>query len=462
LTRQNRMMKEEKTAEKNKLIKRMNRIYSIIFLGYFGGEFGKVLKYIEREEQLIKHFQGDVPEEIKGLHTAWLFWRANIYAFRGDLALSFKDANELLRIGQLYDIKWGISAGTYMLGMYYLLSGDLDKVLVHLDRAIRLSEENLNDLGDFQLLAFEHYLAIRTLFYKEDLERAKKYFKRLEEIREIMELKPGDLSINDSYRMAKAVFLKSSIRSRDRVMAEDIFREIIEDDLTHFIFKLRALIGLCELLLVELRFSNDINIISEIKPLIEKLIAMAQHSGLNYWLLEAYILHGKLALVMFDIESSRRFLTQARRMAERYGYLGLVDTITGYLETMMERLDTWEQLEKNEAPLSERMELARLDDHLKGKFRMGMMKMERIDEGDVTVYKGSQTCLVCKGSAGGFNFYICPKCSSVYCKACTQAVIELENQCWSCNSPIDSSKPVKPYKPEIAGDTKESKKPKKY
>jgi len=245
-------------------------------------------------------------------------------------------------------------------------------------------------------------------------------------------------------------------------MAEDLFRELIEDSRSTHLYKLRALIGLCELLLVELRFSNDINIISEIKPLIEKLIAMAQHSGLNYWLLEAYILHGKLALVMFDIESSRRFLTQARRMAERYGYLGLVDTITGYLETMMERLDTWEQLEKNEAPLSERMELARLDDHLKGKFRTGMMKMERIDEGDVTVYKGSQTCLVCKGSAGGFNFYICPKCSSVYCKACTQAVIELENQCWSCNSPIDSSKPVKPYKPEIAGDTKESKKPKKY
>jgi len=91
-----------------------------------------------------------------------------------------------------------------------------------------------------------------------------------------------------------------------------------------------------------------------------------------------------------------------------------------------------------------------------------MMKMERITEGEVTVYKGSQTCLVCKGSAGGFNFYICPTCNSVYCKACAQAVIDLENQCWSCNSPIDVSKPVKPYKPEIVGDPKKSKKPKKY
>ena len=126
---------------------------------------------------------------------------------------------------------------------------------------------------------------------------------------------------------------------------------------------------------------------------------------------------------------------------------------------MMEKLATWEQLEKINAPVSERMELAQLDDHLKGKFRTRMMKMERITEGDVTVYKGSQMCLVCKGSAEGFNIFICPKCNSAYCKGCVQAVIDLENQCWSCNSPIDASKPVNPYKPEKeVGDTKESNK----
>ncbi len=95
--------------------------------------------------------------------------------------------------------------------------------------------------------------------------------------------------------------------------------------------------------LVELRFSNDINIIGEIKPLIEKLISMAQNSGLNYWLIETYILHGKLALIMFDIEGSRRYLTQARRMAERHGYIGFANEITGLQKDMMERLDMWEQ-----------------------------------------------------------------------------------------------------------------------
>jgi hypothetical protein len=152
---------------------------------------------------------------------------------------------------------------------------------------------------------------------------------------------------------------------------------------------------------------------------------------------------------------------QARRMAERHGYIGLADEIAGLYEAMMERLDTWEQMEKTDAPLSERMELARLDDHLKGKFRTRMMQMERVTK-EVTVYEDLQTCLVCKGSAGGFNIYVCPTCKTIYCKICAQAVTDLENQCWSCNSPIDTSKPVKPYKPKIEVGDIMDKQPKKY
>ena len=81
---------------------------------------------------------------------------------------------------------------------------------------------------------------------------------------------------------------------------------------------------------------------------------------------------------------------------------------------------------------------------------------------EVTIHKDSQTCLVCKGAVEGFNVFICPQCKSIYCKTCAQAVIEIENECWTCENPIDISKPVKPYKPEIKiEDRKESKKLKK-
>ena len=188
------MMKEEQPAEMNKLIRKVKRYNDLILFRYFRGDFDKVLKYIEQEEQLIKRFQGEIPEEIKVLHTNWLMYKANAYAYKGDLALSFKYANELLRVGQMYDHRRGISDGKFALGRYYWLSGDLEKALVHYDRAISLSERNLNDLWDFMQLANQLWMAMCASIDKEDLERAKKYFKRLEEI---WELKPEGFPIND-------------------------------------------------------------------------------------------------------------------------------------------------------------------------------------------------------------------------------------------------------------------------
>ena len=77
------------------------------------------------------------------------------------------------------------------------------------------------------------------------------------------------------------------------------------------------------------------------------------------------------------------------------------------------------------------------------------------------MYKERKMCLVCKGAIEGFNNYICPKCDSIYYEKCAQALIEIENMCWSCESPIDKSKPVKPYKEEEKVDIEISEKPQK-
>jgi hypothetical protein len=115
---------------------------------------------------------------------------------------------------------------------------------------------------------------------------------------------------------------------------------------------------------------------------------------------------------------------------------------------LMERLDEWKYLKETNAPLSKRIELARLNDHLKGKFRTKLMKMERIDETEITVYKDLKTCIVCKGEAGGFDVFICPNCDSIYCKGCAEALVKIENECWTCNIPIDKSRPVLSFKLE--------------
>jgi len=60
--------------------------------------------------------------------------------------------------------------------------------------------------------------------------------------------------------------------------------------------------------------------------------------------------------------------------------------------------------------------------------------------------ESKKICLVCKGNIEGFNIYICPKCEVLYCENCARTLIDLENTCWACESPIDESKPSKPFK----------------
>lgn len=75
-----------------------------------------------------------------------------------------------------------------------------------------------------------------------------------------------------------------------------------------------------------------------------------------------------------------------------------------------------------------------------GLFRLSK-RPDNITEEEVTFHREKKICLVCKGRVEKFN-YICPMCDALYCMNCAQALTNLENVCWVCDSPIDDSKPV--------------------
>jgi len=446
----------KKEAKMDRFIKKVKRMRSRIIFMYITGKLDSSLELIKQAEELIRDFQGDLPIELEELHCYALKFKESINAYREDLEFNFKLANEFLTIAEKYDNKWGVSEAMYALGRNYWLGGDLDKSLMHFDRGLMLKDQI--NAHDNTFYADMIRIATKIAVEKGDLERARKYFNRIKEYFEQNPEVGGTLII--AYKLSKAYILGSSMRSRDRIQAEDLLKEIIEYGFSIDIYKIEAILKLSELLLIELRLTNDMDVINEINPLISKFIEMTLKRKYNYFLIEAYVLQGKLSLLTFEIKTARRFLTQAQRIAEQYRYKGVADEISSLHEDLIQKIDTWKHLKKNNAPLTERIELSRLNDHLEGQFRKKIMRMERIAEEEVTVYKDLHSCLVCKGSAGGFNIYVCPKCNSIYCKKCTQAVIELENTCWSCNSPIDETRPLKPLELEKEDEVEIKKMPK--
>ena len=71
-------------------------------------------------------------------------------------------------------------------------------------------------------------------------------------------------------------------------------------------------------------------------------------------------------------------------------------------------------------------------------------KPQKLTEEEVSISIEKKICLVCKAELSRKN-YICPECKTFYCMKCSDALLNLENACWVCNTPFNESKPSKPF-----------------
>ncbi len=77
-------------------------------------------------------------------------------------------------------------------------------------------------------------------------------------------------------------------------------------------------------------------------------------------------------------------------------------------------------------------------------------KPQGFTEEEVAFHREKKICLVCKNKISRFN-YVCPECDALYCVKCSNALTDLENEWWVCNTPFDESSALKAVKkPEDA------------
>lgn len=321
----------------------------------------------------------------------------------------------------------------------YQALGDYDKALTYAKRAIEFPYP--------PLLVMSLGLLIEILLGKGDVVNAKFYFQQMCEIQEKDKSKYDNLL----YHYYEALILKTSLRARDRIKAEEIFKQIAKQK-EDFQFSAKDLINLCGLLLIELSITNDSDVINEINPYITMLLNFAEQQQTfftYYFAAETYLLNGKLQLLTFNIKKAKRFLTQAQQIAERFGSTQLVTKITKENDYLLKNEDLWKKLKEEGAPMADRVALARLHEQIEGMIHKPTISTTYVREEKVTISKETKICLVCRGEVLRFT-YIC-ECGAIYCESCARALTNLENVCWVCDNPIDSLKPVKPYKEEVEG-----------
>ncbi|KKN11323.1 hypothetical protein LCGC14_1027730 [marine sediment metagenome] len=398
----------------------------------FKGEPNRALKYAERSLAIAK-------ESSKIFYIArFLHVMAQVHSLKGELDHSIRFDEQSLELFKKLNNKERMASVLNNLSDSYKRRGELDRALECIEQSMALNRE-LERLGD---LANNYDFLIQILIDKGDLERAQISLHDMEQLNN----KLKDKFIDLMYLSDKALVLKTSLRARDRGKAEEILTQLLEDENIDYEGRYTALLPLCELLLTELRITNDQGVLDELTQFIGQLLEIAEKTH-SYWILcETYLLQAKLSLLTFNIKKAQRFLTQAHQIAERFDLNLLAKKIATETEDLLKKLDLWERLKGEDAPMSDRMELARLDEKIVKIILKRPVLSVQVSEEKIAISKEKKICLVCRGEVFGFS-YIC-KCGAMYCENCAQALSNLENVCWACDVPIDYSKPSKPYMEE--------------
>ena len=199
------------------------------------------------------------------------------------------------------------------------------------------------------------------------------------------------------YLHSKALILKSSLRARDRIKAEDIFKELAMDNTILSDIRIQAIIHLSDLYLTELRMTNDPEIINEIYPYIQELLKITEEQHLYLYLAETHLLQAKLSLLTLDLKKAKRFLTQAQKIAESYGLKRIAMKVSYEHDELLRQTKMWESVKTSTLSLSDRLELTGLNEQMEN-----MVKRRMIE---VPEFSDEEPVLLLIVSEGGVPFF---------------------------------------------------------
>lgn len=283
------------------------------------------------------------------------------YQRKGDLDQALEYHKRSLATREELGNKQEIALSLVNIGYVHWRKNDFDQAMQHYQRSLEIYEEAGND----PYAAIPLYHIVLVALDSDDRESAAKYLRRFEQINERVDNRIIDLR----YRVAKALSLKKSKRTRERVKAEEILERVVSEDVIDHSLTVTAMIHLCDLLLLEVKLTGEEEILEKTKKLTQKLLDIAKEQSSHTLLVESYILQSKLALVEFDVDQARILLAQAHVIAEEKGLEKLAQAVAEERELLQSQLKKWESILREQPSAKEMIDLTQLDSFLERMIR---------------------------------------------------------------------------------------------
>ena len=280
----------------------------------------------------------------------------DIYSLKGEINLALEFYQRSLLIYDDMGAKEGIALALANIGDCHWRKGNLENAFEYYQRSLQISEE----MGNIRLMSVGLSELVSLALDNDDVGLANDYLVKLEQIDEDSD----NAFLNQRLRFSKALVLKKSPRTRDRVKAEEILEKIVEEDVRDHALTTAAMIHLCDLLLLELKTTQAEDVLAQVKELTQKLVTVAEDQASLPLVVETYLLQSKLALIDFEIDEANRLMTEAKKLADEKGLQRLSRIVQNEIESLQHELKKWESILEVKPSKQEMVNLTNLDDLL--------------------------------------------------------------------------------------------------
>ena len=332
--------------------------FSIAFANFYKGDLDQATEYAQEclaVYEKLKHFRG-----LSAVYSIF----GSIYRGKGELDKSLKYYRKVLAIyNENLDIQKGVTHSyCYALrniGWIYYYKNKIKKSIEYYRQAVKAHKslcEAYKTIFDYDLIMFYLLLILSSI----EIDDFRQIENSMEELSKFAHKWPWT---NYFRKCGEALILKNKQRAKYRFQAQRILEEIVEEK---FDYQIEFIIqtNLCDLLLEELKYSGEEDILLEIQDLLKRISDAANNQRSITTLVDLYSLQAKLALIEGNAELSNELLTKALTIAENKGLELISKKLTTQQNQLFNQLEEWKVLFIKNSKLQKRIEILNLKEYV--------------------------------------------------------------------------------------------------
>ena len=319
----------------------------------------------------IEHLKGELDAALKLFETSLseakanndLFSEAmiinnigNIYSDKGLFDKAIDYYSKGLELATLINYKWMHSVLLGNLGYNYRLKADYKKSIEYYEQSL---EEGFEIGPKLQLAEIYFNLVTLNLEIKNN-DKSNIYFERLRELAN----KDENKLLFYYYETSRGLLTKSKNRMSSIAESQDIFKQLLKEDIPHSSLKQIIIINLADLMIKELTLNQNQEIFDELNMLIDNLYNHGKEQHIYHIIIESLILKSKISLIQGNIKQAERLLVQSSILAEEKNLTYLAKKTDLEYKEFRKQVTHWAEIIESNTPLIEKIKLAEIQNYI--------------------------------------------------------------------------------------------------